>query len=84
MFDLLYYFPTNEEDLKDLKKIDMEIRQIIFIIKKMQKHNVDEIEKVCNLNKKLQIIVKFLFYYSDTFLMKTFQSLLLIYSPTSW
>jgi len=43
LFDLLYYFPTSEEDLKDYKKIDSAIRQIITTIRKLQKNNVDEI-----------------------------------------
>lgn len=41
LFDLLYYFPASEEDLKDFKKIDSTIRQIILTIKKLQKNNVD-------------------------------------------
>lgn len=40
LFDLLYYFPINEQDLKDYKKIDSEIRQMISAIRKLQKYNI--------------------------------------------
>ncbi len=43
LFDLLYYFPVTDEDLKDYKKVDSNIRQIIVTIKKLQKNKVDEI-----------------------------------------
>jgi hypothetical protein len=41
LFDLLYYFPATEEDLRDFKKVDSTLRQIILTIKKLQKNNVD-------------------------------------------